>query len=100
MSAMNETNTPFDIDPKYPPRYRVVMQTKQELPPSLLMDVLSKTFALNMEQAQHLALSILRHEMVPHGTYSREIAEAKAFTLHQFMLQNGRTLNTSISPCL
>ena len=97
---MNEITLPFDIDPKYPPRYRIVMQTPQELPPNLLMDVLTKTFSLNVDQARQLALPILRHEMVPHGTYSREIAEAKAFTLHQFMLQNGRTLNTSISPCL
>lgn len=97
---MNNKTQPLEIDPTNPPQYRIVMQTTQELPPKLLLDVLARTFSLDRQQAQQLALPILRHEMVPHGTYSREIAEAKAFVLHQFMLQNGRTLNTSISPCI
>lgn len=97
---MNEITSPAEIDPSNPPCFRIVMQTQQELPPELLMNALGRTFALDDAQARKLALPILRYEMVPHGAFSREIAEAKAFVLHRYMLERGRMLKTSISPCI
>ena len=96
---MTEHNSPFDMDPRYPPRYQVLMQTDSDLPPDLLWQVLSKTLLLDQKPAQALALSILRHELVPHGSYSREIAEAKALALNQAMVAHGRMLQTRIMPC-
>ena len=90
---------PFDMDPKYPPRFEVVMQTDHDIPPDLLLSVLTQTFALDRKQAEKLALPILYHESGSFGAYSREIAEAKAFTLNRFMMQHGRLLATGIQPC-
>lgn len=96
---MTDPMIPFDMDPRYPPRYRVVMKTDHDLPPDLLLGALSQTFSLDNQQAHLLALPILRHKMVPHGAYSQEIAEAKAFELNRLIMAHGRMLATSIEPC-
>ena len=88
------------MDEKFPPKYRVVMHTEQEIPPDLLCDLLLKTFSIERLSSQLLALSILRHKAVSYGAYSREIAEAKAFTINQAILKHGRMLNTVIEPCI
>lgn len=96
---MTHPAIPFDMDPKYPPRYEVVMQTDHDIPPDLLLSVLSQTFVLDRKEAEKLARPILYHESGSFGAYSREIAEAKAFALNQFMMQHGRLLATGIQPC-
>lgn len=87
-----------DTDQTPVPQYAVIMQGGRDLPPDLLLEALENTFHVVDPERRSMAMAILTGKMVPFGAYSVEIAEAKAQALAQFMLRNGRELETCIAP--
>ena len=77
---------------KKPPLYQVVMLNDDYTPMEFVVHVLQSFFSLPLEQATHIMLTVHTKGKAVCGTFTRDIAEAKAQQVNAYARENQHPL--------
>ncbi|MEB3766529.1 ATP-dependent Clp protease adapter ClpS [Acinetobacter sp. MD2] len=85
---------------KRPPLYVVVLMNDDYTPMDFVIEILQDFFALNLDQATQVMLTVHYEGKGVAGTYPRDIAETKANQVNNYARSQGHPLLCQIEPKL
>ena len=83
---------------KRPPMYAVVLMNDDYTPMDFVIEVLQQYFALNLDQATQVMLTVHYEGKGEAGVYPRDIAETKANLVNNYARSQGHPLLCQIEP--
>ena len=83
---------------KRPPLYAVVLLNDDYTPMDFVIEILQQYFALNLDQATQVMLTVHYEGKGVAGVYPREIAETKANQVNNYARSQGYPLLCQIEP--
>ena len=83
---------------KRPPMYCVVLMNDDYTPMDFVIEILQQYFALNLDQATQVMLTVHYEGKGIAGVYPREIAETKANQVNNYARSQGYPLLCQIEP--
>ena len=83
---------------KRPPMYAVVLLNDDYTPMDFVIEVLQQYFALNLDQATEVMLTVHYEGKAIAGVYPRDIAETKANQVNNYARAQGYPLLCQIEP--
>lgn len=83
---------------KLPPMYKVVMLNDDYTTMEFVIHVLQQFFAMDVDKAYDVMMSVHNKGKGICGVYTKEIAETKAEMANQYSRQNGHPLLCEIEP--
>ena len=83
---------------KRPPMYAVVLMNDDYTPMDFVIEILQQYFALNLDQATQVMLTVHYEGKGEAGVYPREIAETKANQVNNYARSQGHPLLCQIEP--
>ena len=83
---------------KRPPLYVVVLMNDDYTPMDFVIEILQQYFALNLDQATQVMLTVHYEGKGVAGTYPRDIAETKANQVNNYARSQGHPLLCQIEP--
>ena len=89
-----ETLTQF----KRPPRYAVIILNDDYTPMDFVIEILQQYFAMNLDQATQVMLTVHYEGKGIAGIYPRDIAETKANQVNNYARSKGHPLLCQIEP--
>ena len=81
-----------------PPLYNVVLMNDDYTPMDFVIEILQQYFALNLDQATQVMLTVHYEGKGVAGTYPRDIAETKANQVNNYARSQGHPLLCQIEP--
>lgn len=81
-----------------PPLYNVVLMNDDYTPMDFVIEILQQYFALNLDQATQVMLTVHYEGKGVAGTYPRDIAETKANQVTNYARSQGHPLLCQIEP--
>lgn len=85
-------------DWKHPPLYVVVLLNDDYTPMDIVIEILQQFFAMNLDQATEVMLTVHYEGKGVAGTYPRDIAETKANQVNNYSRSQGYPLLCQIEP--
>ena len=83
---------------KRPPLYAVVLMNDDYTPMDFVIEILQQYFALNLDQATQVMLTVHYEGKGIAGVYPRDIAETKANQVNNYARSQGHPLLCQIEP--
>ena len=83
---------------KRPPMYAVVLMNDDYTPMDFVIEILQQYFALNLDQATQVMLTVHYEGKGEAGVYPRDIAETKANQVNNYARSQGHPLLCQIEP--
>ena len=83
---------------KRPPMYAVVLLNDDYTPMDFVIEILQQYFALNLDQATQVMLTVHYEGKGEAGVYPRDIAETKANQVNNYARSQGHPLLCQIEP--
>jgi len=83
---------------KRPPLYAVVLLNDDYTPMDFVIEILQQYFALNLDQATQVMLTVHYEGKGVAGVYPRDIAETKANQVNNYARSQGHPLLCQIEP--
>ena len=83
---------------KRPPLYNVVLMNDDYTPMDFVIEILQQYFALNLDQATQVMLTVHYEGKGIAGVYPRDIAETKANQVNNYARSQGHPLLCQIEP--
>lgn len=83
---------------KLPPQYMVVLLNDDYTPMDFVIEILQQYFALNLDQATQVMLTVHYEGKGVAGVYPRDIAETKANMVNNYSRSQGYPLLCQIEP--
>ena len=83
---------------KKPPLYAVVLMNDDYTPMDFVIEILQQYFALNLDQATQVMLTVHYEGKGVAGVYPRDIAETKANQVNNYARSQGHPLLCQIEP--
>ncbi|PVZ84042.1 ATP-dependent Clp protease adapter ClpS [Serratia sp. S1B] len=83
---------------KRPPLYAVVLLNDDYTPMDFVIEILQEFFAMNLDQATQVMLTVHYEGKGVAGTYPRDIAETKANQVNNYARSQGHPLLCQIEP--
>jgi ATP-dependent Clp protease adaptor protein ClpS len=83
---------------KRPPLYAVVLMNDDYTPMDFVIEILQQYFALNLDQATQVMLTVHYEGKGVAGVYPRDIAETKANQVNNYARSQGHPLLCQIEP--
>jgi len=83
---------------KRPPMYAVVLMNDDYTPMDFVIEILQQYFALNLDQATQVMLTVHYEGKGVAGVYPRDIAETKANQVNNYARSQGHPLLCQIEP--
>ena len=83
---------------KRPPLYAVVLLNDDYTPMEFVIEILQQYFAMNLDQATQVMLTVHYEGKGVAGVYPRDIAETKANQVNNYARSQGHTLLCQIEP--
>ncbi|MBJ9984481.1 ATP-dependent Clp protease adapter ClpS [Acinetobacter sp. S40] len=83
---------------KRPPMYAVVLLNDDYTPMDFVIEILQQYFALNLDQATQVMLTVHYEGKGVAGVYPRDIAETKANQVNNYARSQGHPLLCQIEP--
>ena len=83
---------------KRPPMYCVVLMNDDYTPMDFVIEILQQYFALNLDQATQVMLTVHYEGKGVAGVYPRDIAETKANQVNNYARSQGHPLLCQIEP--
>ena len=83
---------------KRPPMYSVVLLNDDYTPMDFVIEILQQYFALNLDQATQVMLTVHYEGKGVAGVYPRDIAETKANQVNNYARSQGHPLLCQIEP--
>lgn len=83
---------------KRPPMYAVVLMNDDYTPMDFVIEILQQYFAMNLDQATQVMLTVHYEGKGVAGVYPRDIAETKANQVNNYARSQGHPLLCQIEP--
>ncbi len=83
---------------KRPPMYSVILLNDDYTPMDFVIEILQQYFALNLDQATQVMLTVHYEGKGEAGVYPRDIAETKANQVNNYARSQGHPLLCQIEP--
>ena len=83
---------------KRPPMYAVILMNDDYTPMDFVIEILQQYFALNLDQATQVMLTVHYEGKGVAGVYPRDIAETKANQVNNYARSQGHPLLCQIEP--
>ncbi|MDR0235887.1 ATP-dependent Clp protease adapter ClpS [Acinetobacter sp.] len=83
---------------KRPPMYAVILLNDDYTPMDFVIEILQQYFALNLDQATQVMLTVHYEGKGEAGVYPRDIAETKANQVNNYARSQGHPLLCQIEP--
>lgn len=83
---------------KRPPMYAVVLMNDDYTPMDFVIEILQQYFAMNLDQATQVMLTVHYEGKGVAGVYPRDIAETKANLVNNYARSQGHPLLCQIEP--
>lgn len=83
---------------KRPPMYAVILMNDDYTPMDFVIEILQQYFALNLDQATQVMLTVHYEGKGEAGVYPRDIAETKANQVNNYARSQGHPLLCQIEP--
>lgn len=83
---------------KRPPLYAVVLLNDDYTPMDFVIEILQQYFAMNLDQATQVMLTVHYEGKGTAGVYPRDIAETKANLVNNYARSQGHPLLCQIEP--
>ena len=83
---------------KRPPMYAVVLMNDDYTPMEFVIEILQQYFAMNLDQATQVMLTVHYEGKGVAGVYPRDIAETKANQVNNYARSQGHPLLCQIEP--
>jgi ATP-dependent Clp protease adaptor protein ClpS len=81
-----------------PPMYKVMLNNDDYTPMDFVIEVLTKFFAMDLEKANQLMLTVHYHGKAVCGIYTAEIAETKVMQVNQYSRKHQHPLMCTMEP--
>lgn len=81
-----------------PPMYKVMLNNDDYTPMDFVIEVLQKFFAMDIEKANQLMLTVHYHGKAVCGIYTAEIAETKVMQVNQYSRKHQHPLMCTMEP--
>lgn len=83
---------------RHPPKYAVILLNDDYTTMEFVVEVLRRYFGKTEEESMQVMLRVHREGRSVAGVYSFDIAETKAYQVHQFAKSRGYPLKCAIEP--
>ena len=81
-----------------PPMYKVILNNDDYTPMDFVIEILQQYFAMNLDQATQVMLTVHYEGKGVAGVYPRDIAETKANQVNNYARSQGHPLLCQIEP--